>query len=54
MVAHTFSPSTREVEAGRDMAGQGEGIRQEENGAQVIQSEDSWSQDLVSFSLRIW
>ena len=54
MVTHTFNPSTRKVETGRDMAGKRErNVRQEKTGAQDIQSEiletgyPIWSKDFV-------
>ena len=61
VVAHTFNPSTlesrafnsntREVETGKDMAGQRE--EYQVGGNMSIQSEDMWRQNLAHFGLRI-
>ena len=44
--SHAFNPSARKVKAGRDVAGQREEYRWEKTGAQRIQPEGSWRQDL--------
>ena len=50
-MAHTFNPSTREVETGREGIGLGRerNTRWEETGAHAIQFEDPWRQDLALF-----
>ena len=48
-MVHSFNPITREVEMGVIWLGRERNIRQEEIGAQGIQSEDSWRQDFAHF-----
>ena len=52
MVAHTFIPSTREVDIGSDMAGQREKYQEGGERGLGIMSEDLYKQD-TQFDLRI-
>ena len=53
MVAHTSNPNTKEVETGRNTAGQREKYKREETGAEGIQSENPQRQYLACLVLKI-